>query len=393
MEDRRTTAIELDVSADADRLLQETVAQFEYCANATAEWCWADDGGHTVTRIADAERRLFRRFRRETALPPNLVQQAVRRGVEAVKSSVARLNDGERVGRPGFASGLAVYDERDADLDREGASLATTDGRASCDFVHSTNVEETLDRLADERCEFRGGHLECRDGDWYLHASTVRVDASALESDGEHGTALGVEVGEENVAVASDGTFWSTDGLANGCVAPAGDSQSPTGSGVKSMDSAVENETNGAVEEANSAVEKGTNEYGRAELYLHRVGNELVTAAVEHGCSHIVFEDVTHDSEAGTGASATTSKLLRQYVEYRAAEHGVEVARVTSESAAHRCSTCGFEHEDNHDGERFECLECGFQNHAAYNASRNIGASYRRRQQNATETNANAAKQ
>ncbi|QSG16101.1 Transposable element [Halapricum desulfuricans] len=46
-----------------------------------------------------------------------------------------------------------------------------------------------------------------------------------------------------------------------------------------------------------------------------------------------------------------------------------------------RCSTCGFTHDDNRDGEDFECLDCGYQNHADYNAAKNIGLQYLRRPQ------------
>jgi len=41
----------------------------------------------------------------------------------------------------------------------------------------------------------------------------------------------------------------------------------------------------------------------------------------------------------------------------------------------YRCShgECGFTHEDNRDGEEFECLKCGKELHADYNAAQNIG--------------------
>ena len=47
---------------------------------------------------------------------------------------------------------------------------------------------------------------------------------------------------------------------------------------------------------------------------------------------------------------------------------GIMVEQVTPENTSRRCSTCGFTHPDNRDGEDFECLKCGYQNHADYNA-------------------------
>ena len=38
-------------------------------------------------------------------------------------------------------------------------------------------------------------------------------------------------------------------------------------------------------------------------------------------------------------------------------------------------------HSDNREGEDFECLKCGYENHADYNAAKNIGLRYLRRNQ------------
>lgn len=43
----------------------------------------------------------------------------------------------------------------------------------------------------------------------------------------------------------------------------------------------------------------------------------------------------------------------------------------TSQQYSH--GECGFTHEDNRDGDEFECLKCGKKLHADYNAARNIG--------------------
>jgi hypothetical protein len=45
----------------------------------------------------------------------------------------------------------------------------------------------------------------------------------------------------------------------------------------------------------------------------------------------------------------------------------------------------GFAHDDNRHGEDFECQDCGYQNHAKYNASKNLGVQSLRCQQNADD--------
>jgi putative transposase len=52
---------------------------------------------------------------------------------------------------------------------------------------------------------------------------------------------------------------------------------------------------------------------------------------------------------------------------------GLSVEQVTPQYTGQRCSTCGFTHEDNHSGNSFCCQDCGYENHADYNAARNIG--------------------
>ena len=69
------------------------------------------------------------------------------------------------------------------------------------------------------------------------------------------------------------------------------------------------------------------------------------------------------------------------YVEYKSELHGIDVEQVDPENTSRRCSHCGFTHPDNRDREAFECLNCGYENHADYSAVKNIGLRYLRRNQ------------
>ncbi len=116
---------------------------------------------------------------------------------------------------------------------------------------------------------------------------------------------------------------------------------------------------------------------------LHRISNDLVAEARENDCSVIAFEELT-DIRERTGASwghKWAFDHLYDYVEYKAEEYGIAVEQIDPENTSRRCSHCGFTNLDNRDGEAFECLKCGYANHADYNAAKNIGLRYLRRNQ------------
>ncbi|MDZ7746879.1 MAG: transposase [Halobacteriales archaeon] len=374
MEVRRTAVIKLDTPAGADSLLRETVEQFKHCANTASEWCWHGDDGYHVTSKAKAERALYDRLRDETDLTANLVQKGIRRAVEAIKSGVSRLERGESTSQPHFSADSAVYDKRSATFHRDHVSLSTPDGRVECEYILPDDSETPPTKyVANEDYEFRMAHLQYRDGDWYLHASMRKVEEDT-EPDTEHRTVLGVDLGVNNLAVASTGTFWSADEFNHwrreyekrrGSLQQCGSRARPR-----------EHRTRRSERE------------GRFEIYLHTVANELIEEAVENECSHIVFEDLTHIREnipEATWQHVWAFRRLYEYVEYKAEEHGIEVVQVDPRNTSKRCSTCGFTHDENRHEESFECQQCGYENHADYNAAKNIGLQYLRRRQNADD--------
>ncbi len=373
MEYRRTAIIKLDTPKNADPTLRETVEQFRHCANIASEWCWHGDDGFHVTSKAKAERALYESLKDETDLTANLVQKGIRRAVEAVKSGVERLKRGEKTSKPHFSADSVVYDKRSATFHRDHVSLSTVDGRIECDYILPDDPEKPpLKYVGDDDYEFRMGHLQ-RDGDdWYLHASMRKIEADDPEPDTEHRTVLGVDLGVNNIAVSSTGTFWSADEFNHWRREYEKRRGSLQQTGTRAAHEAIEG--------------VGRKEYGRFEIYLHGVANELIEEAVEYGCSHIVFEDLTHIREnipQATWQHVWAFRRLYQYVEYKAAEHCVEAVQVDPRNTSKRCSTCGFTHDDNRHRGTFACQKCGYENHADYNAAKNIGLQYLRRRQNA----------
>jgi len=370
---RRTAVIKLDTPEGAEPLLRETVEQFKHCANTASEWCWHGDDGFHVTSKAKAETALYDQLKTETDLTANLVQKGIRRAVEAVKSGIERLKRGENTSRPHFSADSVVYDKRSATFHRDHVSLSTVDGRIECEYILPDNAETPPTKyVADEEFEFRMGHLQYRDGDWYLHASMQRETDKTPESDAEHSTVLGVDLGVNNLAVASTGTFWSGDEFNHWRR-----EYEKRRSDLQQCGSRYAHENIQSV---------GRKETGRFEIYLHSVANELLDEAIKNDCSHIVFEDLTHIREEipeATWQHVWAFRRLYEYVEYKAVEQGVEVVQVDPRNTSNRCSTCGFTHDDNRQQESFECQQCGYENHADYNAAKNVGLQYLRRRQSA----------
>ena len=373
MDYRRTAVIKLDLPEGAEPPLRETVEQFKHCANTASEWCWhGDDGFHVISK-AKAETALYDQLKTETNLTANLVQKGIRRAVEAVKSGVERLKCGEDTSRPHFSADSVVYDKRSATFYRDHVSLSTVDGRIGCEYILPDDGETPPTKyVADDEFEFRMGHLQYRDGDWYLHASMQNKTDETPESDAEHNTVLGVDLGVNNLAVASTGTFWSADEFNHWrreYEKRRGDLQQC-----------------GSRHAHENVQSVGRKETGRFEIYLHSVANKLIDEAIENDCSHIVFEDLTHIREDIPGATwqhVWAFRRLYEYVEYKTVEQGVEVVQVDPQNTSNRCSTCGFTHDDNRQQELFECQQCGYENHADYNAAKNVGLQYLRRRQSA----------
>ncbi|MBX0326035.1 transposase, partial [Halomicroarcula sp. F13] len=307
MEYRRTAVIKLDTPEGADASLQETVEQFKHCANTASEWCWHGDDGYHVTSKAKAERALYDQLRDETDLTANLVQKGIRRAVEAVKSGVERRKRGENTSQPYFSADSAVYDKRSATFHRDHVSLSTVDGRVECDYILPDGSETPPTKyVSDEDFEFRMAHLQYRDGDWYLHASMrkVETDDETPESESKHRTVLGVDLGVNNLAVASTGRFWSADEFNHWRREYEKRRASLQQCGSRHAHENIES--------------VGQKEYGRFEIYLHTVANELIEEAVENDCSHIVFEDLTHIREnipEATWQHVWGFRRLYEYVE------------------------------------------------------------------------------
>jgi IS605 OrfB family transposase len=371
MEKRRTVPVKLHVDSDDAALLEDTVDEFLWAANYVTHLAF--EGEYVTTSKTTLHDITYEDVRDKTALHSNHVQAARNKAADACKSVVEKWKQGKKASMPHFTSPHLVYDHRTATFHDEYVSLATVDGRIEADYVLPADERETphADYFFPDEYETTGAELHHSNSNWMLHIHCkTEVESDTLEQGTtENGTVLGVDLGVNNLAVASTGTFWTGDEFDHWrreYEQRRGDLQ--------------EHGTRWAHENMQAV---GRKEENRFKITLHHLSNELVEEARDHDCTVIAFEDLT-DIRERTGASwghKWAFNRLYEYVQYKAAEYGIEVAQVDPENTSRRCSQCGFTHPDNRKRDLFECLKCCYENHADYNAAKNIGLRYLRRNQ------------
>jgi IS605 OrfB family transposase len=360
MEVRRTVSVKLDVAdSDAD-LLHGIISEFLWAASYVVDHAW--HGEYKTTSKAELQRETYDDVRAETRLQANLVQNARNKAADAVQSVVARWKQGKYAGKPHFDAPTLVYDKRCATFNDDHATLSTVEGRITAEYVLPDESRETphSEYLFNDDYEVTGAELHYRDGEFFLHVRT-KADVefeTTEEGDTEHRTVLGVDLGIENVAVTSTGTFW------NGAELNHWHREFE-----KRRGSLQQRGTRAAHETIQSV---GRTETGRYDHFLHTVSKDLVAEAVEYDCDVIVFEKLAGIRERLPNAKkfhAWAFLRLVEYVEYKAEMHAISVEQVNPAYTSQRCSKCGTTLEENRPSqETFRCQKCGYELHADYNA-------------------------
>ena len=371
MEVRRTVPVTLDVDSDDDALLRDTVDEFLWAANYVARCAF--EGEYVTTSKTTLHDDTYDNVRDDTQLHSNHVQAARNKAADACKSVVEKRKQGKKASMPRFTSPHVVYDHRTATFHDDCVSLATVDGRIEAEYVLPSDGRDTphAEYFFTDKYETTGAELHYTNSNWMLHIHCKQdmEPDTPKQATPENRTVLGVDLGVHNLAVASTGTYWTGDEFDHW-----------RREYEKRRRDLQEHGTRWAHKNMQAV---GHKEEGRFKQTLHRISNELVAEARDHDCSVIAFEELT-DIRERTGASwghKWAFNRLYEYVEYKAIEYGIDVEQVDPENTSRRCSTCGFTHPDNREGEDFECLKCGYKNHADYNAAKNIGLRYLRRNQ------------
>ena len=176
----------------------------------------------------------------------------------------------------------------------------------------------------------------------------------------ENGTVLGVDLGIENIAVTSTGTFWSADELTHW------------------RTEYVERRRRSGMRYTVGARERPVGRTHRDGAFravpLPRGERTGCRSSREWLFVH-PFERLTNIRERIPRARKFHEWAFHRlygYVEYKAEACGISVEQVNPAYTSQRCSTCGFTVEANRDREGFACQSCGYENHVDYNAAKTL---------------------
>ena len=364
----RNIQVKLDVSEDDHEVLDETFEQFRQAAQQVADHGWEDNPYEITDTKNTLHDETYSDVRDELSLQSSLVQSARNLAATALGNCKDRKFDGGKASKPEFKGTVVVYNGRTITYNDDHVSLATTDKRVTAEYVTPVNHEGTPfeDYWTDE-WEKAEATLHKRDETYYLHVAvkkTVKPDSCDEES--ENGVVLGVDLNVDGyVAVTSTGAFFGNADYLNHCR----DEYERRRGSLQQTDT----------RSAHLTMQSIGDRFARWSAdYLHRISKAIVREAVENGCTAIAFENlknirkrISNDSKFQQWAF----RELQRHVEYKAKEYGIGVDDVNPAYTSQRCShgECGFTHENNRDGDEFECLKCGKQLHSDYNAARNVG--------------------
>ncbi|QSG16373.1 RNA-guided endonuclease InsQ/TnpB family protein [Halapricum desulfuricans] len=370
MEVVRNIQLKLDVPEDAHSVLNETFEQFRQAAQHVADAGWSDD----PTQIKDTKNTLheqtYAEVREQTSLQASLVQSARNLAADALDTCKDRiLDDGKKASKPKFRGSVVVYNGRTITYNDDHVTLATVDDRVTAEFVTPEDEEGTpFAEYWTDDWERKEATLHKRNGTYYLHVAVEKEvePADSGDQQPENGVVLGVDLNVDGyLAVTSTGAFLGNADYLN----HKRDEYERRRGNLQQT----------GTRSAHLTIKSIGSRFSRWSAdYLHRVSKAIVQEAVENDCTAIAFENLKHIRRRISNASKFQQwafRELERHVEYKAEEYGIDVDDVAPAYTSQRCShdECGFTHEDNRDGDEFECLKCGKELHADYNAARNIG--------------------
>ena len=200
--------------------------------------------------------------------------------------------------------------------------------------------------------------LICKKGKWYFNLVLDLPDPPIQEG----GSLLGVDLGENNVCATSTGKI-----ISGGKIRFERDQFLAKRRALQS---------NGS-QSAKQLLKKISGKEGRRMRHVnHKLSKQIVQEAIEQKAGVIVLEDLTNIRKRIKAGKRMRTRLhrwsfrqLQMFIQYKAEASGLSVLYVNPAYSSQTCSICGSLGVRNR--HQFKC-SCGNQQHADWNASRNL---------------------
>jgi IS605 OrfB family transposase len=252
-----------------------------------------------------------------------------------------------------FGKTSVHFDKRTYTIKDATLSLYAIDGRIKVEWTTGKRQFSLLESGVPKEAE-----LICRKGKWFFNLVLEFTEAPKVESE----TAMGVDVGENNLAATSTGKLFGGGELRH--------------RRDKHLSFRGRLQSNGSQSARQTLRQVSGKEQRRVKHTNHEVSKAIVEEAKSIGAGKIILEDLTHIRDNIKGGKRIRTRLhrwafrqLQIFVEYKAQAVGIAVEYVNPAYTSQTCSLCGsLGVRSKH---LFTC-SCGFRVHADVNASRNL---------------------
>jgi len=342
---KRTIAIKLTISELQKEALFALEGLFVQACNRVSAVAFAEKERNRVRLHHLCYRALRREF-------PELGSQMC---CNAIAKTAAALKAQKRPKQVLFKQGSSVhFDKRTYSLKGSILSLFTPKGRLQISLEISSFHQGFLQLGVPKEAE-----LVRKGKRWFFHLVLDLPSVPPLPL----GKAVGVDLGENNLAAISTGKLFGGGALRD--------------KRDKFLGTRKRLQSNGSQSAKQTLRQISGREQRNVKHVNHCVSKAIVQEAQKNGCSTIYMEDLKNIRERIQARKKERSRLhrwafdqLRQFVEYKAESCGIKVRYVCPAYTSKTCSQClCLGTRTKH---RFFCSHCGSLQHSDLNASRNI---------------------
>jgi len=246
-------------------------------------------------------------------------------------------------------------------------SLPFESGRGSREvfpFVRGEYQDYFLKRICKETLDYGSAELVKYDDHYSLNLSIKRP----VDLDYEPETFIGVDIGLNQLAWAvardSDGSFLNEVHFSG---KEAGHIRDQYNRKRREL------QKEGNLEEVRRLEDK---ERRWMENKNHTVSRRIVEFAEEFEKPLIILEDINvnkiRERTNNPAIHSWTAGQLRDMIEYKAEEKEIKTKEVPPEYTSQKCPKCGEVSKENRNGVDFDCVGCGYTNHADFVGAWNI---------------------